>query len=253
MKVVSWNVNSLKMRLPHIERFVKEHDPDFVLLQELKGEAVPVDKIEEFGYKTYFKSQKARNGVAILAKEDAELVLDVLPGNDDDEQARYIEVKHGDVHIIGIYAPNGNPVDTEKYDYKLEWLERLHKRLSDLRSSRTPFLIGGDFNIIPENKDTHDPVLWADDALFRRESRQRYRAICNLGLTDAFRVFNQAEEQFTFWDYQAGAWPKNHGIRIDHFLLSPDIADRLQSCAIVSETRGWEKPSDHVPIMVGIA
>lgn len=213
----------------------------------------PYDEILMCGYKSHAVPQKGRNGVAILSKHDIDVVLDHLPGDDEDEQARYIEADVQGVRIIGIYAPNGNPVGTEKYDYKLAWMKRLKNRLQQLRDDNVPFVIGGDFNIIPEDKDCHDPKVWKDDALFLPESLRHYRAICHLGLTDAFRVFNKDAEQYTFWDYQAGAWPRNLGIRIDHFLLSPKLADKLVGCSIDKDTRAWEKPSDHIPITVEIS
>lgn len=253
MKIVSWNVNSIKARGPHVERFLTETAPDVLMVQELKGEAFPAETFETLGYSSVAKGQKAYNGVAILSKTPIDLVMDTLPGDDTDEQARYLEVNINGLRLINIYLPNGNPVDTEKYTYKLDWMDRLYARLKTLRDDGIPFMIGGDFNIIPDDKDCHDPAAWIDDALFRPQSRATFRALLNLGLTEAFRVLNHLPEQYTFWDYQAGAWQKNNGIRIDHFLLSPLIADKLQSCTIDKTTRSWERPSDHVPIMVEIA
>lgn len=254
MKISSWNVNSIKQRLDHVIKWLGEQKSDLLLLQELKGMEFPADALKEAGYKSFAVPQKGRNGVACLYKADITdiaLLHDHLPGHDpDDEQARYIEVKIGDVHVIGIYAPNGNPVDTEKFDYKLSWMGTLYDHLKDLREKRIDFVIGGDFNIIPEDKDCHDPAAWRGDALFRPESVSLYRSYIYLGLNDAYRIFDKSAEQYTFWDYQAGAWPRNNGIRIDHFLTSPRMTDALLSCTIDKEPRGWDKPSDHVPVTI---
>ena len=250
MKIASWNVNSIKQRLGHVLRWLETEKPDALLLQELKGLEFPFAEIEAAGYKAHAVPQKGRNGVALLTPHEAKIVLDRLPGDDADEEARYIEADIDGLRIIGIYAPNGNPVDSEKFPYKLVWLSRLKDRLAVLREKDIAFVICGDFNIIPEDKDCADPEGWRGDALFRPESLAKYRSICHLGLTDAFRVFNRAGGEYTFWDYQAGAWPRNNGIRIDHFLLCPEAADRLQSCRIDKGPRGWEQPSDHTPILV---
>ena len=253
MKIAIWNVNSIKSRLEHVATWLGQNGPDTLMIQELKGLEFPADAFEKIGYQPLFVGQKAYNGVAILTKGPATIILNKLPGDDTDEQARYLEVDYNGVRLINIYAPNGNPVDSEKFPYKLAWLERLRQRLNTLREDKVPFVIGGDFNIIPEERDCWDPKVWINDALFRIESRQAFRAIMNLGLTDAFRVRNQQSQQYTFWDYQAGAWPQNKGIRIDHFLLSPLLADKLISCTIDKEPRGWDKASDHTPVLVEIA
>lgn len=253
MKIVSWNVNSVKSRLEHVKKFLAEAKPDILMLQELKGLEFPASEFEALGYKTDAVVQKAYNGVAMISKIPFKVIHNKLPGDDTDEHARYLEIETDNLRVINIYAPNGNPVDTEKFTYKLAWLERLKNHLQNLRLDNIPFAIGGDFNVIPEEKDCWDPKVWIQDALFRIESRQKLRAILNLGLTDAFRVFNSAPGQYTFWDYQAGCWPQNKGIRIDHFLLSPQLTDRLVSCSIDSGPRSWDKPSDHTPVMVEIA
>ncbi len=252
MKIVSWNVNSLKARLDHVKKFLASRNPDILMVQELKGLEFPQGDFKALGYDTAAVPQKAYNGVAILSKAPITILRDKLPGDENDEQCRYLEVSINDTRLINIYAPNGNPCPGEKFDYKLRWLTRLKDRLTTLRADNIPFIIGGDFNIIPEEKDCFDPKGWIQDALFRIESRQHFRALLNLGLTDAFRVFNSAAGQYTFWDYQAGCWPQNKGLRIDHFLLSPTWADRLVSCSIDSEPRGWDSPSDHTPIIVEI-
>ncbi len=248
MKIVSWNVNSIKARLEHVKRYLSKESPDILMLQELKGLEFPAEKFKSLGYHTHAVPQKAYNGVAIISKHPINVIHSHLPGNEKDEQARYIEANINSIRVINIYLPNGNPSPGPKYDYKLEWMEHLYARLKHLRDTDTPFVIGGDFNVIPENKDCHNTKDWQGDALFRPETHAVWRKLLNLGLTDAFRVNNNAAEQYTFWDYQAGAWQKNNGIRIDHFLLSPTLADRLQSCTINKTPRGWDKPSDHTPI-----
>lgn len=253
MKIAIWNVNSIKARQDHAVNWLTRHKPDALMIQELKGLEFPSDIFEAAGYKSVYAGQKAYNGVAILTPKPATLVLNKLPGDDSDEQARYLEADYNGIRLINIYAPNGNPVDSDKFAYKLGWLERLRLRLGTLRQDATPFVIGGDFNVIPEERDCWDPKVWINDALFRIESRQAFRAIINLGLTDAFRVRNQQSKQYTFWDYQAGAWPQNKGIRIDHFLLSPILADKLINCTIDKEPRGWDKASDHTPVLLEIA
>lgn len=224
------------------------NQPDVLLFQELKGMDFPAEDFKQAGYTSFAVPQKGRNGVAALVKDDATLIQDTL--DPDDEQARYVEIEYHGLRIIGIYAPNGNPVDSEKYPYKLAWMDHLKSRIDTLLKEETPFVIGGDFNIIPEERDCHNPAEWREDALFRTETRRVWRGLLNRGLIDAFRVFNHKNEQYSFWDYQAGAWPQNKGIRIDHFLLSPAPADKLKNCVIDSAPRGWEKPSDHTPIMI---
>lgn len=251
MKIGSWNVNSIRQRLDHVKAWIGSHQPDLLFLQELKAEEFPLSEFPDLT--CVVKGQKAYNGVAILARHPVALILDVLPGDETDTQARYLEVELQGIHYINIYLPNGNPVGTEKYTYKLAWMDRLATRLKFLRESGIPFLVGGDFNIIPEDKDCFDPLVWQNDALFLPESRGKFRKLLNLGLTDAFRVFNQDAHQYTFWDYQAGAWQRDLGIRIDHFLLSPTLADKLVSCTIDRTPRGLEKASDHTPIIVEIA
>jgi exodeoxyribonuclease-3 len=256
MKIISWNVNSIKARGDHVEKVLVEHKPDFLMLQELKGMEFPSERYEALGYTCFVKPQKAYNGVAILTKHaDATLVCDVLAGDESDEQARFMDVELDGVHYINIYLPNGNPVDvdSEKYPYKLNWMKRLHDYAEALVLERIPFLIGGDFNVIPEDKDCHDPKAWEGDAAFRPETHDLYRSLQNIGLYDAYRIFEKGSEKYSFWDYQRGAWQNNNGIRIDHFLLSPGVVDRAQNCFIDTEPRGWERPSDHTPIVLELA
>lgn len=252
MKIVSWNVNSVKARLEHVKKYLESAQPDVLMIQELKGLEFPHAAFETIGYKSEAVCQKAYNGVAVISKEPIEVLLTDLPGDDADEQARYIEFDYKGLRLINIYLPNGNPTPGDKYDYKLRWMDRLHTRLSELRANNIEFAIGGDFNVIPEAKDCFDTRLWEKDALYLLTTRAKFRSLINLGLTDAFRVFNNAAEQYTFWDYQRGAWQKDHGIRIDHFLTSPSVTDKLVNCTINREPRGWEKASDHTPIMVEI-
>jgi exodeoxyribonuclease-3 len=253
MKLASWNVNSIKTRLPHVTAWLEGHKPDVLMLQELKGVEFPAGHFEGLGYKSAAVTQKSYNGVAVLARHDIDVVLEKLPGDDGDEQARYIEADIDGVRVINIYLPNGNPVESEKFAYKLRWMERLRARLASLRQDEVPFAVGGDFNVIPEPEDCYSPQAWEGDALFRPESRAQFRALKYLGLTDALRAVNHARGQYTFWDYQYGAWPANKGIRIDHFLLSPPLADRLVNCVIDAAPRAQEQPSDHTPIIVELA
>lgn len=251
MKIVSWNINSIKAREEHVKRYLSEFSPDVLMVQELKGLDFPHDTFKE--YQTHAVSQKAYNGVAIFSKTPIQIIAEKLEGDESDAQARYIEFETNQTRLINIYLPNGNPTPGKKFNYKINWMGRLYKRLHELKSRDIPFIIGGDFNVIPTGKDCHAPKAWEGDALFRIETHIAWRKLLNLGLTDAFRTNNNRAEQYTFWDYQAGAWKKNNGIRIDHFLLSPYYADKLISCDINKEPRGWEKPSDHTPIELTIS
>ncbi|MCK0139139.1 exodeoxyribonuclease III [Aliiroseovarius sp. F47248L] len=258
MKIASFNINGIKARLPALMDWLDEAQPDVAILQEIKSidENFPREAFEDKGYNVETHGQKSFNGVALLSKLPLEDVTRGLPGDDDDEQARYIEATVvGDhaVRICGLYLPNGNPVPGPKYDYKLAWMDRLRARAEELLADEMPFLMAGDYNIIPQPEDAAHPEAWIDDALFRTESREAWRKILNLGLTEAFRARNQAREHYTFWDFQRGAWQRNDGIRIDHFLLSPECADLLTDCQIDKDVRGREKPSDHVPIWVELA
>lgn len=258
MKIATWNINGIKARLETVKTWLSEAKPDVACFQEIKSvtEGFPSEVFEDLGYNVAVHGQKSFNGVAILSKVPFDEVITGLPGNEGDEQARYIEaVIPGDksiVRVASIYLPNGNPVDTDKYPYKLDWMGHLKRHAETLLRYEEPLVLAGDYNVIPEPRDVHAPQAWEGDALFRAETHAAYRAILNLGLTDAFRAVNAQDKQYSFWDYQAGAWPKNNGIRIDHLLLSPQAADRLESCQIMRETRGWEKPSDHVPVMIDL-
>ena len=254
MKVATWNVNSIKVRLDAALAWLKEAKPDVVALQEIKclDENFPAEPFEALGYNCAVHGQKTYNGVALLSKYPLEDVTPRLPGGNGDDHSRYLEAVvtggKGTLRIASIYAPNGNPIDTEKFPYKLAWLERLHVHAKGLLANEEPVALIGDYNIIPEDKDCYDPKAWMNDALFQPQSKAALRRIENLGYTDAFRARNQAAGQYTFWDYQAGAWRKNHGIRIDHILLSPQGLDRLGACGIDKHVREGDKPSDHVPV-----
>lgn len=252
MKIASWNVNSIKARKEHVLKYLNDSGLDVLMVQELKGLEFPADDFKAIGYHTAHVAQKAYNGVAVFSKEPIEVILSELPGDQSDEQARYIEVEIAGHRLIDIYLPNGNPYPGGKYDYKLNWMERLYNRLKTLRDQGIEFILGGDFNVIPFDQDCHDPKAWADDALIQPQSREAFRKFENLGLYDAFRLFNKNPGQYSFWDYQRGAWQNDHGIRIDHFLLSPYYVDRVQKCWIDKTPRGWEKPSDHTPIIIEI-
>ena len=255
MKIVTWNINSINARLNNVVSWIKDHNPDVVLLQELKcqDDGFPRDAFTDIGYKVETFGQKSWNGVAILSKHDMTDVMRGLPGDENDEQSRYMEATINGIRIATIYLPNGNPVDTEKYPYKLAWMDRLRTRAQELLNSEIPVVLGGDYNIIPEGRDCYNPVAWADDALFLLTSRQKFRAIQNLGYTEAFRAINDNKVAYSFWDYQAGRWHNDQGIRIDHFLLSPQATDILQDCQIDKTPRGAEKASDHVPVILELA
>lgn len=256
MKIATWNVNSVKARIGNLVDWLKLDEPDVVCLQEIKtvDEAFPAQPIEDLGYNLAIHGQKTYNGVAILSRYPFDEVNRRLPGDDSDEQARYVEVvvvpDDTPVRIASIYLPNGNPVDSEKYPYKLGWMDRLKTLASERLLDEEAFVIAGDYNVIPTDDDVHDPAAWADDALFLPETRASFRELENFGFTDAFRACSGEAGAYTFWDYQGGAWQKNNGIRIDHLMLSPQAADRLVRCEISPQVRAWERPSDHVPVWI---
>ena len=224
---------------------------DVLLLQELKGPILPADLFKDLGYESAAVTQKAYNGVAILSRTPIQIVGTALAGDDADSHARFLEVLIQNIRVVNIYAPNGNPIGSDKFAYKLAWMDRLKEKMIAWRDTAIPTLVGGDFNVIPEDIDCHKPSSWINDALFQPEARARYRALLALGYTDAFRSLHGGEiGQFTFWDYFRQAFEHNRGIRIDHFLLCPRLAQRLQSCEIDKEPRRQDKPSDHTPIIV---
>ncbi len=258
MIIATWNVNSVRQRLDHLLAYLKEHEPDVLCLQELKcqDDAFPRLEVESAGYNVVVHGQKTFNGVAILSKRPVE-VRAGLPGDENDAQARYIEATVPDcdriVRVASIYLPNGNPVGTEKYPYKLTWMDRLISHARDLLKLEEPLVLAGDYNVIPSPHDCYDPAAWANDALFLPQTREKFRSLLNLGLTDALRAVTDETGLYTFWDYQAGAWQRNNGIRIDHLLLSPQAADKLKSVAVDKNMRALEKPSDHVPVRIELA
>jgi len=250
VKIATWNVNSIKARLPNVVAWLESAQPDIVLLQELKTVAdnFPRLEIEALGYLCAIVGQKSYNGVAILSRAPIDAVVETLPGDAEDEQARYVEGTTFGLRVAAIYLPNGNPVDSEKYPYKLRWLARLRDHAADLLASERPVVLGGDYNVIPAPEDVYNPAGWADDALYKRDTRLAFRSLLNLGLTDAFRALHSEAGAYTYWDYQGVAWSADHGLRIDHLLLSPQAADRLIRCEIDRKPRGQEKASDHTPI-----
>jgi exodeoxyribonuclease-3 len=256
LKIATWNINGVKARIDNLQAWLKESDPDIACLQEIKSvdEGFPRLELEALGYHVETHGQKGFNGVAILSKKSPDEVNRGLPGDDSDEQARFIEAVFstdgGVLRVVSLYLPNGNPVDTEKFPYKLSWMKRLQAFAEDRLALEEPLVLAGDYNVIPEPVDCHDPKAWEGDALFRPESRNAFRQLENLGFTDALRAVNDEAETYTFWDYQAGAWPKNNGIRIDHLMLSPEAANLLKSATVEKHVRGWEKPSDHVPVAI---
>ncbi|MHC9237756.1 exodeoxyribonuclease III [Pseudooceanicola sp. 502str34] len=257
MKIATFNINGIKARAQALLDWLDEAQPDVAVLQEIKSvdEGFPRELFEDRGYQVETHGQKSFNGVAILSKLPLEDVTRGLPGDDTDEQARWIEatvVGKQAVRICGLYLPNGNPAPGPKYEYKLAWMERLKARAEALLEAEEPALMAGDYNIIPQSEDAAKPEQWTEDALFRPESRAAFRRILNLGFTEAFRARDAAPGNYSFWDYQAGAWNRNNGIRIDHLLLTPQCADLMTDCGIDKDIRGREKPSDHVPVWIEI-
>jgi len=253
LRIATWNVNSVRARLGSVLDWLGSFAPDVVLLQEIKCQDhdFPRLEIEAAGYHAAVHGQKSYNGVAILSRAPMSDVTSRLPGDETDEQARYIEATIGGWRLASLYLPNGNPAPGDKFDYKLAWMARLKRHAQALLAQGVPFVLGGDFNICPTDDDVYDPPNWRDDALCRPDSRAAWRAIVNLGLTEAFRALHPGEKgRYSFWDYQAGAWQRDEGLRIDHFLLSPQAADQLRACDIDKGPRGKEKASDHTPVWI---
>ncbi|MGE4327211.1 MAG: exodeoxyribonuclease III [Pseudodonghicola sp.] len=255
MKIATFNINGIKARAQALCDWLDAAQPDVVLLQEIKSvdEAFPREMFEERGYNVETHGQKGFNGVAILSKLPLEDVRRGLPGDDSDDQARWIEatvVGKTALRLCGLYLPNGNPAPGPKFDYKLAWMERLRARAIDLLKTEEPAILAGDYNVIPQRIDVAKPEAWEKDALFLPESRAAFQRITNLGLTDAIRARHPGPGLYSFWDYQAGAWARNNGIRIDHLLLTPQAADLMLDCGIDKDIRGYDKPSDHVPVWV---
>ena len=254
MKIATWNINGVRARIENVKAWLADAQPDVACLQEIKSanEAFPADSFDGTGYNLTIHGQKGFNGVALLSKRPPEDVLIGLPGDDSDEQARYVEAAFaadsGVVRVASIYLPNGNPVDSDKFPYKLAWMDRLIAHARSRLADEGPLALTGDYNVIPEPADAKHPENWVGDALFRRESRAKFRELLALGFTDALRCCHPEPGVYSFWDYQGGAWQKNNGIRIDHILLSAHAADRLTGAGVDKAVRAWEKPSDHVPV-----
>lgn len=264
MKIATFNVNSINARLPRIVEWFDSAKPDIAVLQEIKciDEKFPAAEFEDRGYNVAVHGQKTYNGVAFLSKHPIDDVMCGLPylnekGEENDEQARYIEAlvmpeDEAPIRVGGLYLPNGNPAPGPKYDYKLGWMDRLHAHAQRLLGQEEAFVLAGDYNVIPQTEDVHDPEGWWGDALYREETHAKFRALLNLGLTDALRQIDPVGIRYTFWDYQRGSWQKDHGIRIDHLLLSPQAADRLKDAGVDRMERDKEKPSDHVPVWIEV-
>jgi exodeoxyribonuclease-3 len=259
MRIATWNVNSIKQRIENLTAWLAERKPDIVCLQETKtvDDAFPRQPIEALGSNVAVHGQKTFKGGAILSRFKFDEITPRLPGDNADEHARFIEATvstaQGVVRVASIYLPNGNPPDTEKYPYKIRWMDRLIKYANERLKLEEPLILAGDYNVIPTAADVHKPAAWATDALFLPQTREKFRALTHLGLTDAIRAVSDEPGLYTFWDYQAGAWQKNNGIRIDHLLLSPQAADRLTGAGIDKHVRSWERPSDHVPVYIDLA
>ncbi|MEP9389108.1 exodeoxyribonuclease III [Mesorhizobium sp. KR9-304] len=256
MKIVTWNINGVRARIGNLLHWLKEADPDIVCLQEIKtvDEGFPRLEVEALGYHVETNGQKGFNGVAILSKLRFDEVNRGLPGDDADDHARFIEgvfsTDKGALRVVSLYLPNGNPADDPvKFPYKLAWMERLERWASERLELEEPLVMAGDYNVIPEPIDARFPENWVNDALFQPATRQAFRRLENIGFTEAVRATTDAQV-YTFWDYQAGAWQKDNGIRIDHLLLSPEAANFLAGTSIDKHVRAWEKPSDHVPVAV---
>jgi len=250
VRIASWNVNSVKARLTHLIDYLEQIGPDVLLLQELKCVEAdfPIAPVAAKGYEAAVLGQKSYNGVAILAKTPITDVIKRLPGDPADEQARYIEATVAGIRVASIYLPNGNPIDTPKFPYKLAWMARLRAHVAAVMRTDQPAVFGGDYNVCPTDADVFDPKAMAGDALCQPQSRAAFRSLLNLGLTDAVRALHPAERIYTYWDYQANAWARNAGLRIDHLLLTPQAADRLEACGVDLAPRDKEKASDHTPV-----
>ena len=251
MRIASWNVNSLKARLSHVIDWLTANKPDVLLLQELKGTMFPLDAFKTIGYDAEYVAQKTYNGVATLSPHPMTVLSRNLMGDEADSHARYLETTISDLRVINIYLPNGNPIGTERFEYKLAWMDRLKKAIS-LKQQTVPTVVGGDFNVIPEDIDCFSPKYWKKDALFQPETRERFREFIHLGYLDAFRHFHKEPGHYTFWEYFLDHWKHNRGIRIDHFLVSSSLEKRMTECMIDKGPRGLPKPSDHTPILLTI-
>jgi len=253
MKLATWNVNSLRVRLEHVLGWSAEAGPDVVALQETKipDDAFPLETLREAGWHALYTGQPAYNGVALLSRQPLEFVADALP-DFNDGQRRLIAARRGDLCIVNVYVPNGQKVGADKYQYKLAWLEALAAFVAGLMKEHAEVAVLGDFNIAPEDRDVHDPAAWEGSVLVSPPEREAFRTLVDLGLADGFRLFEQPEQSFSWWDYRQGAFRRNRGLRIDHILLSAASARRCRSVRIDREPRGWPRPSDHAPVIAEI-
>ena len=260
MKITTWNVNSINARIQHLIKFIKKDQSDIYLIQELKciNEAFPYDELEKLGYICYVEGQKAWNGVAILSKKKLTILNRQIPTFKEDVNSRFLETEikinkiKKPIKLLCIYLPNGNPIDTEKFDYKLKWMKNFNDYIYQLYKEDWPIIIGGDFNVIPTDDDVYEPKNFKDDACAHPKTRKLYQILINLGLTDTVKYFIEGKSNWTYWGYRGGGWQKGNGLRIDHFLTSPEITDLIQSVEINREPRGWEKASDHTPVTINI-
>lgn len=250
MKIVTWNINGINARTQHLLKWLKECDPDVVLLQEIKtiGDKIPEAELKAMGYQSAYVGQKSFNGVAILSKFPIEDPLERLPGDDTDDQARYLEATIQGIRFATLYFPNGNPIDSEKFDYKLAWMRRAINRTKELLHQEMPFVLGGDYNVAPDNGDVWDIERMKEDAICQEEGRAHYREMLYLGLTNALKTYHPESGIFSWWDYRGGGWNKDHGVLIDHLLVSSKVADMLLNAGVDKTPRGWEKASDHTPV-----
>ena len=257
MKISTWNVNSINARIDHLIKFIKSDQSDIYLLQELKSveENFPKIEIENLGYHCYVNGQKAWNGVAILSKKELPIINTKIP-NYNDENARFLETEiilskiKQKIKLICIYLPNGNPIETNKFDYKIEWMKKFNDYIIKLKKNMTPIIIGGDFNVIPNDEDVYSPENFKNDACAHPLTREQFRILINNGFTDTVKFFIDGNTNWTFWGYRGGGWQKGNGLRIDHFLTTADITDLIKKVKVNREPRGWEKASDHTPVTI---
>ncbi len=258
MKIVSWNVNSINARLEHLIKFIKKDQSDIYLLQELKctNENFPKQEIDKLNYFSYINGQKAWNGVAILSKKKLDITNSHIPTFKNDENARFLETKikikdyKKKIILICIYLPNGNPIESNKFEYKIDWMKKFNQYIDKLIKENNPIIIGGDFNVIPTDEDVYSPENYKNDACAHPLTREHYKILINKGFTDTVKYFMDGTNNWTFWGYRGGGWQKGNGLRIDHFLTSPEITDKIKKIVIDREPRGWEKPSDHTPVIL---
>ena len=261
MKIVSWNVNSVNARIEHLKKFINKDNSDIYLIQELKciNDLFPFKQIENLGYSCYVNGQKAWNGVAILSKMELNIINTQIPTYNKDIQARFLETEitvkkiKKNIKLFCIYLPNGNPIDTEKFDYKIKWMKKFNEYILKNIENNVPVIIGGDFNVIPTDEDVYSPENFKNDACAHPKTREQFRILTNAGLTDTVKYFVEGKTNWTFWGYRGGGWQKGNGLRIDHFLTSPEITDIIKSVKIDRTPRGWEKASDHTPVILEIS